>query len=81
MLATAGIVLMTGRFAWSTGGLSWQIAWMIPVLILAALKEEVVFRGYIVRIFWDDQQPLRGVLVSSILFWITHMPFPTYGWV
>ena len=45
---------------------------LVPVLVMMAFMEEIMFRGYLLQNFLDIRRPAFGVLFTSVTFWLIH---------
>jgi len=68
----AGLLIGIGGYRFVGVSASLQTAALVPTLLLAAFQEEIVCRGYILQNLIDIGRPITGVLVSSVLFWLSH---------
>ncbi len=66
------LLLAAGELLFVTARMSWDLLSMVPLLAVAAFYEEIVCRGYLFQNFLDIRQPLLGVAVTSVLFWLMH---------
>lgn len=61
---------------WHTAG-GWQeVLWLIALIIVGPVKEEIMFRGFLYRILADRLYPVVGLLGSAVLFGIMHPGYP-----
>jgi len=72
-------ILIAYRILFAIGAIDFRVGrvdlywWvMIPTLITMAMMEEVVFRSYILQNFREIGWEKRGLLFSSVLFWLAH---------
>lgn len=83
--AVAGLVLLaaTVLLAWLASGISVRFApqspWYLPLFLVAfviqGFSEELLLRGYVLTSFLrPGTSPLQGVLFSSLLFALLHLP-------
>lgn len=71
ILPAAALVGIGGyRFVGISASL--QTAALVPTLLVAAFQEEIVCRGYVLQNFIDIRRPNTGIVVSSVLFWLSH---------
>ncbi len=50
-----------------------DLAMLIPTFLLAALYEEILFRGYVLQTIEKASNTITAVLLSSVLFGLAHM--------
>jgi membrane protease YdiL (CAAX protease family) len=68
-------ILVCARFEVAEKGLG-LLALVVTSLLVSALVEEVVFRGFLLRALSRSRGGAYGVIVSSLLFALAHVP----GW-
>ncbi|WP_157737989.1 CPBP family intramembrane glutamic endopeptidase [Aneurinibacillus soli] len=55
----------------------WQeVFWLIALIIVGPVKEEVMFRGFLYRVVANRLYPVAGLFGSSVLFGIMHPGYP-----
>jgi membrane protease YdiL (CAAX protease family) len=57
---------------------SWVTLAAVPALVMSAFYEELIFRGYLLRNMMDVGRPVWGVLLTSLLFALAHVPNPHF---
>lgn len=72
ILLAAGVVLLAGGFLLSGFDGSVATLAVIPVLVLMAFTEELIFRGYLLQNLIDIRRTTFGIVFSSIAFWLIH---------
>lgn len=87
----AGVALLAILLAWAVGGLRWARAaggvieygatgaWTLIILLAPAVAEEVVFRGYPLRVLVRSWGPAMGLMVTSVAFAALHGWNPEVG--
>ena len=72
-------ILLAAAFVWLAGGFTFEridvsflTIVMVPTLVLMAFTEEIMFRGYMLQNFVDDNRSSAGILLSSVVFWLVH---------
>lgn len=70
------IMILSGQYSFSGIDFPWISLALLPVLILAAFEEELVFRGYIFRNFIDEKRIFTGIIISSLIFALVHCGNP-----
>lgn len=53
-----------------------EVGWLVALIIVGPIKEEVMFRGFLYRFLADRLHPVIGMLGSSVLFGIMHPGYP-----
>ena len=86
-----GVALLAVAVAWAAGGLRWERApggmieygatgaWTLIILLVPAVAEEVVFRGYPLRVLVRSWGPGMGLMVTSVAFAALHGWNPEVG--
>jgi hypothetical protein len=71
-------LLAAGALRVEGAGLSLMTFAAVPALLLGAVNEELIFRGYLLRNMLDVGRPVWGVLLSSVLFALAHVYNPHF---
>lgn len=72
-IVIASIVLyFIGGFQLEGFSVSIETLVMVPVFMLMAFQEEIVFRGYLLQNLIDIHRNRFGIVFTSIVFWLVH---------
>jgi membrane protease YdiL (CAAX protease family) len=78
--AVVVVLIAIGQLEAGSAAPSLEPVAMVPVLLVAALMEEVVCRGYLLQNFMDARRPIAGIVLTSVFFWLMHA-FNDHAWV
>jgi hypothetical protein len=76
LAGSVGVLALAGAFSSGSVHASWMTWLLVPTLAILAFNEEITCRGYLLQNFVDEGRPVRGIFVSSAIFWMFHVLNP-----
>lgn len=80
MLFQLAFVTVTIDARYAYGGEYDAMLWILPGALILSLVEEIVFRGFIFRIFYSALRPVTAIVVSAVVFAYLHYKMPPDVW-